>query len=384
MAPILFHKKEDCCGCKACANACPCDAISFQPDGFGFWYPIIDSEKCIGCEKCVKTCDFQNKESVGRTCIEGVAARHNEKAVYNNSTSGGVFTAVSEWVFAKGGIVYGCAYDDTMKPIHKFAENMEQLAGMRGSKYVQSDTGLIYRDVKAKLKEGKYVFFTGTPCQVAGLYSFLGNRDTENLLTADLVCHGVPNQEVFKKYIQFLEKKYHRKIKDFKFRDKRFEWERPVISIHFEEGGEKWWFSTTDVFYENFRKTNMQRPSCFQCKYACNSRYGDITIGDFWGYQKVNLKMSVREGVSCCLANSEKAMAIISDLNINSEKVGPESIINGNTHLLRPSIKGRQWENVLTTIKNDGFGKLSFQFHKTHRKAFLKAFVKRLILKPRE
>lgn len=382
MTPILYHNNEDCCGCKACANACPRDAISFQVDEYGFWYPIIDDEKCIGCEKCVKTCDFQKKEEFGHTPIEGLAVRHKDKAVYHDSTSGGVFTAISEWVFAKGGAVFGCSYDDELRPIHKMAENKEQLKAMRGSKYVQSDIGFIYREVRERLKESRYVFFTGTPCQIAGLYSFLGNTNTEHLLTADLVCHGVPNQEVFRKYIRFLEKKHHGKITDFKFRDKSFGWERPVLSIVFDNGGYKWWFSTTDVYYQNFIKGNLQRPSCFQCKYACSFRTGDITIGDFWGYEKANLKMSVREGVSCCLINTEKARNIIEELNVNSENVEPEIIIKGNAHLRKVSNKGKQWESVLNSIHNNGFNNIYSQFRKSNRKAFLKAFVKRIVLKP--
>lgn len=383
MLPTLYHKKEDCCGCKACSNACPNDAISFLPDEYGFQYPVINSERCIGCEKCVKTCDFQKKEATGHTPIEGMAARHKEKAIYDNSTSGGVFTAIAEWIFAKGGLVYGCAYNSDMKPVHKVAENPEELVAMRGSKYVQSDTGYIYRDVKEKIKEGRYVLFTGTPCQVAGLYSFLGKTNTENLLTVDIVCHGVPSQEVFGKYIHFLEKKYRQKIIDFKFRDKRYEWERPVISVAFKEGGSKWWFSTTDVYYTNFNKGNLQRPSCFSCKYSCPSRCGDITIGDFWGYQKAMLKMSVKEGVSCCLLNTEKAIKIFANLNVNYEKVDSEIIVKGNKHLRTYSNKGKNWENVMNTIMLNGFDVLSSQFRKSHRKAFMKAIIKKLILKPR-
>lgn len=384
MTPELFHKNEDCCGCKACANVCPCDAISFQPDEYGFWYPVIDEDKCVGCEKCIRTCDFQKKEVSGHKPSEGLAARHKEKAVYDNSTSGGVFTAIAEKVFLKGGVVYGCAYDESLRPIHQCAENLELLSAMRGSKYVQSDTGSAYRDVKERLKECRFVFFTGTPCQVAGLYSYLGNTDKENLLTADIVCHGVPNQEVFKKYIQFLERKYHHKITDLKFRNKRFEWERPVISADFDNGGSKWWFSTTDVFYESFNHANLQRPSCFNCKYACPTRCGDITIGDFWGYQKANLKMSVKDGVSCCLLNTEKGKCFMTGLNVNMEMVDPEIIIKGNAHLRTTSQKGRQWDKLLHNISKEGFENVSKQFRKANRKAFYKAFIKRLVLKPRK
>lgn len=385
MTPKLYQAKEDCCGCKACANVCPRNAILFKPDEYGFEYPIIDAEKCIGCELCVKTCDFQKKELLGHKPIDGFAARHKEKNVYENSTSGGMFTAIAEYVLAQGGAVYGCVYNDEMKTMHTVAENQEQLAAMRSSKYVQSDMGFIYHDVKEKLTEGRYVFFSGTPCQVAALYSFLGKTDQNNLLTADLVCHGVPSPWMFKEYIGYLEKKHHRKIVNYTFRDKkRYGWERSVVSVKFKDGGSKWWFSTTDMFAENYYHYNLFRHSCLHCKYACGIRMGDFTICDFWGYQKSNLKMSTIEGVSACLLNTEKAKQIVSCLNVNSEVIEPEIIIAGNHQLQKPSSKGKDWEVVMNTIKDEGYDKLLIMFRKTHRKAYLKVPIKKLLLRPRK
>lgn len=383
MTPVLYQTKEDCCGCKACANACPCDAISFQADEYGFWYPVIDEGKCIGCNKCIKTCDFQKKEVLGNKPLAGLAARHKEKAVYDNSTSGGMFTAIAEWVLAKGGLVYGCVYNDDMKTVHTIAENKEQLAAMRNSKYVQSDVGFIYRDVKENLKKGKLVFFTGTPCQVAALYSFFGKTDQNNLLTADIVCHGVSSPWMWNKYVNYIEEKHHRRITDYRFRDKRFGWERPVISVIFEDGGSKWWFSTIDMYAENYYHHNLFRHSCLHCKYACSIRMGDFTICDFWGYQNSNLKMSTIEGVSACLLNTEKAKKIVGYLNINSEKMAPEIIIAGNDQLRGPVSKGKNWDVVMNTIKDEGFKKLLPIFRKTHRKAYLKVPIKKLLLIPR-
>lgn len=382
MTPVLSKAKEDCCGCKVCANVCPRNAINFLPDEYGFEFPSIDTEKCIGCELCVKTCDFHKNEVFGHKPIDGLAARHKEKSIYSDSTSGGMFTAISEWIFAQGGLVYGCVYNNDMVAMHAIAENMEELAAMRGSKYVQSDTGSIYRDVRSKLKEGKLIFFTGTPCQVAGLYSFLGKIDKNNLYTADLVCHGVSSPWMFKKYINYLENRYHRKIVDYKFRDKRLGWERPVVSIKFEDGGSNWWFSTIDMYAENYYHYNLFRHSCLHCKYACGIRMGDFTICDFWGYQKSNLKMSIKEGVSACLLNTEKAKQIVNQLNVNSEVIAPEIIIAGNHQLRKPSTKGKDWDIVMNTIKDNGFRKLLPYFIKTHIKAYLKVPIKKILLRP--
>lgn len=380
--PTLYQTIEDCCGCKACANACPKNAISFKADEYGFHYPIIDEQLCVGCNICVKTCDFQKKEVEGHIPLKGVAARHKEPSVYVSSTSGGVFTALAQYVLERSGIVFGCVLGDDMVPKHVSAKNLEQIANMRGSKYVQSDTGLVYREVKDNLKSGRWVLFTGTPCQVAALYSFLGNTDTTQLLTVDIICHGVPSPSVFSKYIDFLTRKYGRKVTDIKFRNKRFEWERPVIKVSFEKGKDKWWFTTEDVYYENFNKGNFHRPGCFNCKYACLKRYGDVTIGDFWGYQKANLKMSKKEGISCCLLNSPKAVEIFKELPIFAEDADVKTIVQGNPRLREHGIKTKNWEPIMNNIRDNGFDNLALSFKRSHRKAFLMAFIKKLVLKP--
>lgn len=381
MTPQLYKKTEDCCGCKACANVCPHDAISFRLDEYGFQYPVIDDDKCIGCNRCVKTCDFQRKGNFGNYPMAGYAARHKSFAVYSRSTSGGAFTALAEWVIERGGIVYGCVLDESMHPVHQSAESTEELAKMRGSKYVQSDVKFIYREVKDKLNEGRLVLFSGTPCQIAGLIAFLGKTDMSRLLTTDLVCHGVPSALTFHKYLELLQQKYHSKIRSFQFRNKRYEWERPVISVGLDNGKEKWWFTTEDIYYENFNKGNFQRPSCNHCKYACEYRCGDITIGDFWGYQKADIKMSVIEGISCCLINTQKAKDIFGSLNLNVEEIDPSIIIQGNYHLRKPSTKGRRWESVMNEIRDHGFETLASEFKRNNRMAFFKAFIKKIVLR---
>lgn len=381
MTPVLYQNETDCCGCKACANTCPRDAISFIKDKDGFEYPAINEEKCIGCNKCAKTCDFQKRDVSGCKPIKGYAARHKDSAVYSDSTSGGVFTALSEFVIDRGGFVYGCVFDEKMMPVHKAVGSLDGLSAMRGSKYAQSDIGFVYRDVKKKLKEDKYVLFTGTPCQIAGLSSYLGNTDTSKLLTADLVCHGVPSREAFKTYLDYLESKYHSKVISFQFRNKLFGWLRPVISVVFETCTKKWWFPTEDVYYSNFIKSNLQRPSCFYCKYSCEYRFGDITIGDFWGFQKADLKMPYKEGVSCCLINNPKAIEVFKSINITAEEVNPDLIIQGNVHLRRTSPKGKNRETVLERIRTEGFKTMAKEYKKANSKLFIKAFVKKIILR---
>lgn len=379
MVPILYHHQEDCCGCKACANVCPKDAISFVADNYGFQYPTINEDKCIGCQKCIKTCDFQKVGDFGHRVLEGYAARHKEQSVYSNSTSGGAFTALAEWVISRGGTVYGCVFDESYSPIHIGVNTIEGISAMRGSKYAQSDTGFIYRDIKVKLSENKYVLFTGTPCQVAGLYSYLGKSDIEKLITADLICHGVPSAMTLKKYIDYLEKKYGSKVKGFQFRSKLINWIKPVVNVSFENGMSKCWSPSKNIYYANFSKSNFQRLSCFRCKYHCDSRCGDITIGDFWGFQKANLKMSYQEGISCCLLNTTKVTEIFRELNLNVEKVDPKLIIQGNYHLRRSSPKGKNWDTVMATVKRKGFD--SWMIWMLYYKNLSKVYVRKVIRK---
>jgi coenzyme F420-reducing hydrogenase beta subunit len=369
MIPELTPSKKECCGCKACANACSRNAISFLPDEYGFEYPHIDADKCVECGKCLKACDFKKSEQEGvtmHTPLEGYAARHIDREVYANSTSGGVFSALAQWILDRDGVVYGCTFTDDWRPMHIEADCMEKVIPMRGSKYVQSDTGFGYQKVKSRLQEGKWVLFTGTPCQVAGLYAYLGKADTQKLLTMDIVCHGVPSPLVFRNYIHYLEDKFHKKIKIFQFRNKIKGWAKPSIGVGFEDGSFKTWSVIRDLYYEAFHFAYLQRPSCFECKYATGKRVGDLTLGDFWGWQKAHITMSTQEGVSCCLLNTGKAKEVFAQLNINTNKVTVDSIIQGNYHLRNRSKKKDNWETVMDTIVQNGFAVYAARFRTTH------------------
>lgn len=369
MAPVLTPSKEECCGCKACANACSRNAITFLPDEYGFEYPQIDAGKCIECGKCLKACDFKKSEQDGvdmHTPLEGFAARHIDRDVYSNSTSGGIFSALAQWVIDRGGVVFGCTYSDDWRTVHTEADTMEQVIAMRGSKYVQSDTGYTFQQVKSRLKEGKWVIFAGTPCQVAGLYACLGNTNTEKLLTADVVCHGVPSPLVFKKYISYLEDKYHKKVSTFQFRNKKFGWEKPAIAVSFHDGSVKTWSVIKDIYYEAFHYALLQRPGCYECKYATGKRVGDLTLGDFWGWRKANVTMSAKEGICCCLLNTEKAKEVFPQLHINTNSVTIDSIIKGNYHLRNKSQKRPERVKVMDTIVHEGFAVYASRFRLTH------------------
>lgn len=327
----LFEDKKDCCACGACLNICPKQAITMQKDEYGFLYPQIDESKCIKCGLCLKICAFQNSE-LKNVPIKTYAAQSNNTDL-KESASGGIFASIATNVLREGGVVYGAAMEmenDKLTVRHIAVENDADLIKLQGSKYVQSSTEKVYQDVKKKLNDNRLVLFSGTPCQVDGLNSYLGKK-YENLITMDIICHGVPNNQMFQDYISLLEEKYKDKIIDFKFRDKTKGWGLTA------KGYTAIIPANVSSYYYMFLKSYINRDSCYSCKYACKNRCGDITIGDYWGIEKAHpeaLKEDVcgldyKKGISCLIVNTEQGIKFLkkykSDLRLlNScfERVG--------------------------------------------------------------
>jgi coenzyme F420-reducing hydrogenase beta subunit len=306
----LFSSPEDCSGCTACMNICPNAAITMNPDEKGFLYPQIDSQRCTGCGVCRRVCAFrkENPAEVNVPQPHAFAVKHREDDVRMNSSSGGMFTAVSDWILEQGGVVYGAAYDDAFQARHTRAKTKEERSAFRGSKYVQSNLGTIFRDVKADLNAGLPVLFTGTPCQVAGLKNFLALRktNTENLYLCDIICHGAPSPKVFQNYLNSLRKKYNSEIKSITFRDKKAGWRGSQFKVEFCDGQEYKAPCTDDAYYTLFLWNVILRPSCFRCPFANLQRSSDITIGDFWGIENSMPEFEDEKGVSLVLTNSPK------------------------------------------------------------------------------
>ena len=302
---ISIRDKKDCCGCTACASICPKGAIFMEPDALGFIYPEVDVSLCIECGLCDKVCAF-NESYEKFTDFEApihYGIRHRDMKTLMDSQSGGAFTALSDVVLDRGGVVYGAGWSDDFVVVHKRAETKEQRNALRGSKYVQSDLRGVFAQVKQDLKEGREVLFSGTPCQVAGLKSFIGKNKSENLITVDIICHGVPSPSIFEDNKQRLEHQYKGKIQHINMRNKvRF-----GHPSHIES------YLINDKYYHDYRFTYlfykhiMLRPSCGECHYCSLQRSGDITIADFWGWQKVNKSFAKDErGCSLILINSHK------------------------------------------------------------------------------
>ncbi len=327
---ISVVSQKDCTACMACYNACPVNAISMKENEERFLFPVIDEEKCIHCGKCANSCLVLNppKREFGEEPL--CYAMMGDDALRQKSSSGGMFTYIAEYVLEKGGSVCGAAWTEDWLAAHIVTNKKEDLEKIRGSKYFQSDMGKCMREVQRLLKEDRYVFFSGTGCQVEALYAFLG-RDYDKLITMDIICHGVPSAALYKKYLQDTAK--GREIKRVSFRDKdRHGWST-TSKITFTDGSEYYNVVSDDPWYRAFLSGLICRHSCEHCKHPNLKlkRVGDISAGDFWGIGAMYKKaLHSPLGVSFVLLNSPKGKALYKELEPSfkvSEQVDIERAI---------------------------------------------------------
>jgi coenzyme F420-reducing hydrogenase beta subunit len=306
----LLATIEKCTGCMACLNSCPIGCISSYMDKEGFYQPVIDEERCLGCGQCEKSCPvLQDILKKNNEKPDVYAAWNKDEKILQQSSSGGVFSNISKIVLSKGGIVFGASYNKNLEVQHIAVEKLEDLQKLQGSKYVQSDIGYSYKKVKESLFKNRYVLFTGTPCQIAGLYAFLEGDIYENLITCDLICHGVPSPGVFRKYIDYVENREHAKIISIEMRTKKNGW-NSVFDMRFVFDNLKEVEinnAFNDVYMNGFLFNLYLRKSCYNCKYAKTPRESDITLADFWGIGKESpYNHPTKQGVSLVLVNSNK------------------------------------------------------------------------------
>lgn len=299
----LNMEKSKCCGCMACLNVCPTGAIYAAKDEFGFRYPAINMDQCTRCGLCDSVCDFIRADRAAHQPIAAYSLVHQDKKILSSSTSGGAFTALSDIVLGQGGMIFGAALNEDFTVSHRSAQSADERNRMRGSLYVQSDTSFIYPQVKLALEKGIVVLFVGAPCQVGGLNSYL-QEPFENLYTVEFLCHGVPNNDFFQEHIKFLERKYGMKPKAYSFRGKKYGWNHGIDVITFADDSQRDGI-ITQSYSSLFQSGISLRPSCLNCTYRRLERCADITIGDFWGIEKITGKKD-KKGVSLLFANNDK------------------------------------------------------------------------------
>ena len=301
---IRIASKEDCCGCHSCCTACPQGCIEMVADDEGFLYPQINESLCIDCGICNKVCPVLAVAPKGEPPA-AFAAWHRDGAIRAESSSGGTFSALMKQTLAQNGVVFGAAFDKGLVLCHQSAQNEVDCEKFKGSKYLQSKIGDSYHQVESYLRQGRRVLFSGTPCQVAGLYSYLG-QNPDNLLTSDIVCHGVPSPKVFAAYKATLERRYGAKVSRIAFRRKDCGWKRYSVALSFDNATEYRQVFTDDPFMLGFLRDTYLRPSCHACRFSRLPRVADITLGDFWGVDNHHPDWDDDKGTSLILVQTQK------------------------------------------------------------------------------
>lgn len=378
MNHILIKKDNECYGCGACLNICPRQAITMVENKEGFLYPKVDKNKCTNCGLCIKTCPAINKISNKSNNPIYYAAKIKDKKIQKESTSGGIFSAIANWVIDQKGIVCGAEMDINHQVHHVEVRTKEDLKKLRGSKYVYSDLGSIFPIIEKNLISNKLVLFSGVPCQVAALKLFL-KKDYDNLITIDVICHGTPNQKLFDKYIDFFEKKNKLKVLNYEFRSKKHvDWGYLVANVFCNKNGKfinKKTDSSFDWYYNSFLKSKNYRESCYSCIFATKERVSDFTLGDFWGINDVSSSFYDSNGVSAVILNTDKSQDIFDNIldNIKCISVSFKEMSKHNEQLKNPSNRPKNrddWYN--------GFAKSNF-IDKKYSKFIIKNSFKKII-----
>lgn len=302
--------KKQCCGCTACSQICPKSAISMERDDQGFAYPSVDKNKCIDCGLCHKVCPME-ENYVGQDAVPDIYALCNKNPeTLNESSSGGMFSLLAQWVIEQGGVVYGVGFDESFSVRHMRAVTMEEASRFRTSKYVESDLTEVYAHILEDLKNGLTVLLTGTPCQISAVQKFLTQKHTDctKLYTCDNICHGVPSPKIWRDYLDILKEKYiapDNEIVSINMRSKRFSWKKQVMDIRLKK-------DDLDNVLESFSFNKFflslygNRPSCFHCHYTSFKRTADFSLADFWNVESAGITFDVTNGINEVLVNTEK------------------------------------------------------------------------------
>lgn len=351
-------EKASCYGCSACKYVCPTNAIEMVEDEEGFFYPKIDNNKCIKCNLCSNKCIkakniLRTDKNLDRR--QAYAAYTKNLETRQNSTSGGMFTVISNYVLEKNGVIYGVEFDENFKVKYSRATSKEETVKFRGSKYIRSRIDDVYDNIKEDLNNSKVVLFIGVPCQIAGLYASLSNKKYDNLITVELICHSTPPQKVFDKYLQYLEKKEKDKISTVRFRSRINGWRVSGLKIEFQSG--KAYYDK--MYMRAFSRGSISRPSCYECEYAdYTKRVADITIGDCWGVENYSNILDDNTGISIVIISSVIGKEIFENIkdDIIYKKINMKTALSYNHN--KPIKMHENRDKFFANLENLEFDKL--------------------------
>lgn len=377
---IKLNSPYDCCGCTACESVCSHHAILMQEDEMGFLYPQTDVQKCTDCGLCNKACPIIRYDAIAdKRANPHIFALHNKNAeVWQTSSSGGVFAALVDYTLERKGVVFGAVYDECFVVRHQKAETKEEALAFRGSKYVQSDMRGVYREVRQHLRAGRFVLFSGTPCQVEGLKGFLV-KPYDNLLTVDIMCHGVPSPKVFADYVKFIRKYSPFRLTRIHMKDKEFGWGYQNLRLYF--GKHKSQFNTivSNLWNKIFYSHLATRPSCHKCRFTNHLRSGDITIGDFWGIENSHPDFYDEKGISLLFANNEKGELIWQAIKENFEYIESDTKRCVQPNLQHPTKEPEEKAVFWKEYETIGFKKVIKRYYNIRNIELILLYAKELI-----
>lgn len=379
----VFDKKENCCGCTACKNICPKNAINMIPDREGFLYPVIKQKLCIDCGLCRRVCPFLNGVFAEDKLTDRLifAVKHKNMEVRKTSSSGGVYTAISDYILKQSGIVYGVKFDDKFEAIHSRATTAEERDKFKGSKFIQSELKDIFKQIKHDLEEGKSVLFTGTGCQVAGLRLYLSKSgtNTEKLITNDIICHGVPSPLIWKTYLNFIQSES--RLKEYSFRYKEKGWRGYNIRAEFENGKVELNTPEIKTFAKLFEYNLVLRPSCYKCPFTNLNRPSDIMMGDFWGIEKSMPELDDNKGVSLLLVSTDKGKLVLDGIEGEIDKWESDSTSCLQYNLQKPTKKPKNRKKFWKEFSKKSLLYITKKYCGNDLKSKIKSILRRFLIK---
>lgn len=376
---------EHCTGCQACRVVCPKNAITMQENEKGNIYPVVDEQKCINCNKCARICPELLPVKLHNKQEKVLAIWINESKERKYSTSGGASYIMAKNIIERGGYFCGVLYNNGGAE-HRISNNVDELYRFQGSKYVHSNVKDVYKEIEVLLKDDKEVLFTGTPCQVAALRSYL-RKEYDTLYCVDIVCHGVPNKKILGDRIKTIEQEHGKKVIGIRFRDKQPDQHNTYMKYTFEDGSSLSNSYSSDPYSRSFVLNYILRDNCFSCRYSRAERCSDITIADFWGYapQKLNFH-SYRKGTSLMIVNSEKGSRLFNEIKrfcTYDDSRDLDYAVKGNHNLKAPQIRPHDydkfWERylhgeTLDELQNDFYPSIKYPQRTTIQK--IKYYIK--------
>ncbi len=353
---IIIVKISQCTGCYVCVVACPKKCVEMVTDEEGFWYPRVKEGDCTDCGLCKKACSLINQNTLNQNMeIRAYAAINNDKDIRLVSSSGGIFSILAAYVLGQGGVVFGASFDEEFNVIHKYIEDIEDLQDLRGSKYVQSKIGESYKVAEAFLKSGRLVLFSGTPCQIEGLLAYL-KQPYANLITQDLICHGVPSPQVWRDYLEWRSALVNgARPQKIAFRAKDEGWRRFSVFFLFENNTEYRATLDKDPMMQVFLKNLCLRPSCYDCHFKTKGRRSDITLADFWGIKNVEPEMDDDKGTSLVIIQSKKGEELFKQIEekIIAVEVDVDKAVFYNSAMIQSAKRNPKREKFLREAKSD-------------------------------